>query len=651
MRDVSPTARSIGLVEAVTVGAWVGVTIGTVEVAVIVGRPGATMTGGLLGAVIFAVAGISLLAVSCAGLGVLLRTPMSVAHDAVVRRVSTMTGRGVHLAILVGLLLLGVLAGVIDGLVYRNLYPTPHLLLGLAELGAVGLAGGLVARGAARRWSLRQRRALVVGALSWVSMGLLSLVVVGSWQGLRATMVREGSWISRVAAVIPGETLLDGRAQPLARNDSAARCVWPQPAPVRSSNVPRRLDVLLITVDAVRGDLGGPKIKDTFPETMRRLPHAVVFDRAYAPAPRTVYSSYAMLTGMYPTHLDFVAATTDVNDQIHVLADDHPIMVDPNQWRLRHRYPVHDTNPTLASLLNAEGYETSAIIPDVSLIPASGITREFSNVDQRPYLRNGRRDAVGITSGYSTDAGVDVFQRNLSDGKIGHAARDLVPQFAWIHYLDPHHPYEPDPPATMQSPAPVRYLSEIHRVDREIARLLDAIAASRGLDNTLIIVTGDHGEEFRDHGGLQHGTTLYEELMRVPLVIAPPASTTPSDAGHHVDTPVSLVDLVPTILDLLGVSSTVSFDGRSLAPALGGTDAVLGARPVFLYNTSYTESFDRTVAVVDGDHKLIVREKEQTAELYDLGSDPREQANLVDTRAEMAASLRCLLRAALLDGG
>ena len=173
---------------------------------------------------------------------------------------------------------------------------------------------------------------------------------------------------------------------------------------------------------------------------------------------------------------------------------------------------------------------------------------------------------------------------------------------------------------------------------------------ARGLDHTLVILTGDHGEEFRDHGGRQHGTTLYEELMHVPLVISVPTERGSPASRRHVSTPVTLVDLVPTILDLLGVSSAAAFDGRSLMPALGEAPSALTSRPLFLYNTSYTESFDRTVAVVDGDLKFIVREKERTAELYDLRRDPGERTNLVDASAQVTETMRCLLRAALAGG-
>ena len=642
--------RSGLLLEVVTVGAWVGVVIGLFEVAVIFGRPGASVAGGLVGGVILALAGVSILAVCGVPLAVLLHAPTGALLKAVSRRAHPGIGgrEGLRRALTLGLLLAAGVAGVVDGTAYRNLYPTPHLLLGLAELCAIYVVAASAARGAARRWGRPVRRALVAGALVWVVLGIVSLVVVQSWQGLRATMVREGSWISRVATALPSAPLTGDAAASFDDAGVPEDCAWPSPAVVRSDNDPLRPDVLLITVDAVRGDLGGSKIDETFPETMRRLSRAVVFDRAYAPAPRTVYSSYAMLTGLYPTHLDFVAATTDVEDRIHVLADDHPIMVDPNQWRLRHRYPVHDQHPTLAGLLSAVGYESTAIIPDVGLVPASGITREFSTVDPSPYLRNGRRDAVGITSGYSTDAGIEVFQRWA--GGTDESGQAPSPQLAWIHYLDPHHPYEAAAPATAQSPAPVRYLSEIQRVDREIARLLDVIETARGLDHTLVILTGDHGEEFRDHGGLQHGTTLYEELMHVPLVISVPTERGPPASRRRVSTPVTLVDLVPTILDLLGVSSAAAFDGRSLMPALGEAPSALTSRPLFLYNTSYTESFDRTVAVVDGDLKFIVREKERTAELYDLRRDPGERTNLVDASAQVTDGMRCLLRAALAGG-
>ncbi|MGB1699868.1 MAG: sulfatase, partial [Nannocystaceae bacterium] len=567
-------------------GSWGGMWVGGMEALVNLARPGATFEGGALDRWFTAAVGMTMLAAIFSPICIALFRPARAFVRAVTNFSRTVSwGAGWHLtALCTALIVLGVATGLADGLVYRNLYPTPHLLVGLTGAAAWYLLGVMIWEHRAPYWPPWIHRVLIGGALIWIILGSGAVVSLQHSQSLRATLVREGSWTARIATALPNLAIGETHGVLAGEGDARPRCRWPVAQSVQSPNHSTGYDVLLVTIDALRGDLGGDRLDSTLPQTMRRLRGATVFDRAYAPAPRTVYSSYAMLTGRYPIHLDFVAATTSVDDQIHVLTDDHPIMVDPAKWRLRHRYPVNDQHPTIAGILEEHGYTTAAVVPDVGLLPATGITREFSLVDQSPYLRNGRRDAVGITSGYSSDAAIKFF--STPTGRDSPSS----PRFAWVHYLDPHHPYEANPPATPESAAPERYFSEIQRVDEELARVLDRLEAFGRRSNTLIIITGDHGEEFRDHGGLQHGTTLYDELMRVPLVFDVPDPAAQSRGRRHIATPVSLVDIVPTLLDLLGVSASATLDGRTLAPVLLNRAKTLTERPLLLYNTSYTES-------------------------------------------------------------
>jgi arylsulfatase A-like enzyme len=336
-----------------------------------------------------------------------------------------------------------------------------------------------------------------------------------------------------------------------------------------------------------------------------------------------------MLTGVMPHRLGFVAATTDASDRFIPLDEDDPIMIDPTRWKLRHRYPLGDDTPTLPRLLAPTGYDSAAIVSDVSLLPAAGITREFTEIDTSPYLAVGRRDLGGETSEVTTEAGLAYLDRQPT-------ARPFI---VWLHYRDPHHPYTAYPPVTRHASDFERYRSEIHRVDTALERLVTALRRSGRLASTIVVITGDHGEEFRDHGGQFHGTTLYQELVHVPLLVAVPGGD-----ARVLDQPVSLTDLAPTLLDLVGVTSPSSMDGQSFAGLL--TDEPWMSRPLFAYNTSYTVDMQRQAAVIDGTLKLIEDEGKGTLELFELADDPAEQVNLVDDAPGDAKRLRCLLTAA-----
>jgi arylsulfatase A-like enzyme len=511
-----------------------------------------------------------------------------------------------------GLAVLGALAAVLaDALLYTNLYPDAHALLGIA---AVALVLAAAVAGLRGRWLAAV--AAAGGLLALLAWPLVD-VLLADHHALRHAVVARTGVLGRTVAWL----------WPVRRSDDG-RCVWPPAAHQPGLALAPRASIVLVTIDAFRADHGGERLTETMPGTASRLRDAVRFDRAHAPAPRTTYSTYSMLTGRFPHRLGFVAATTDVDDHFHRLDDDDPIMLDPSKWKLRHRYPLGDATPTLAGMLGAAGWRTAAIVSDVSLLPEAGITREFEWVDTAPYLAVGQRDLGGETSETSTDAGI----------AFAHSVPDDIPLLMWLHYRDPHHPYTADPPVGADASATDRYASELRRVDRALDRLLAELESSGRLQHSIVIVTGDHGEEFHDHGGQFHGTGLYAELIRVPLSIWWPGAT-----ATVLDQPVSLTDLTPTLLDLVGVPPPGELDGQSFAALLAGEPWV--ERPLLAYNTSYTAAAQRQVAVIDGALKLIQDEGRGTLELFDELADPGDRHNLADERRDQLASMRCLLAA------
>jgi arylsulfatase A-like enzyme len=188
--------------------------------------------------------------------------------------------------------------------------------------------------------------------------------------------------------------------------------------------------------------------------------------------------------------------------------------------------------------------------------------------------------------------------------------------FAWVHFMEPHEPYvagkRGDPPFS-------RYLQEIVIVDREIGRILDAVE-KRGLaQRTTLIITGDHGEAFGEHNTNFHATTLYEELLHVPLLVSVPGLQ-----PRRCDELVTLADIGPTVLDLMGLDTPARFLGQSLVPVLLGRPGHF-TRPVVAESGRGLRAF----YFPDG-KKLIVDPRTATTELYDLRQDPGELDNLYD---------------------
>jgi arylsulfatase A-like enzyme len=168
-------------------------------------------------------------------------------------------------------------------------------------------------------------------------------------------------------------------------------------------------------------------------------------------------------------------------------------------------------------------------------------------------------------------------------------------------------------------------------VDEHLGGLLVNVQKRVGLDRTLVVVTADHGEEFGEHGGEFHGATLYEEILRVPLLVAMPGI-----AARRVDAPVSLLDVAPTIVELAGGGRgrLDAADGTSLAGAMRGE--ALEARAVLAETVRYGRG---SRAIVEGGWKLVYEGRARTWELFDLGKDPGEQRVVTDEEPEVMKRL------------
>ena len=372
----------------------------------------------------------------------------------------------------------------------------------------------------------------------------------------------------------------------------------------RSATPPR--NVLLITLDTTRPDHLG-----CYGDAQARTPNldglareGVRFARVYAPAPLTLPSHTSIMTGLYP-------ARHDVRNNGHELSA---------KW------------PTLAAILKARGFATAAFVSSFSVDSRFGLGRGFDVYDDTFDVQ---APLKGANAERRAEATFARFSRWLDGGASGRF-------FAWVHYYDPHLPYDPPSPYREQFAARP-YDGEIAYMDRFVGAVLEALKAKGLLEQTLVVVAGDHGEGFGDKVETGHGIFLYDETLRVPLIFRDPALF---PRPRAVESEVRLIDVAPTILETLGLEAEASaMDGQSLVPWIKGkTKADL---------TSLLESFyprenfgwSELVGLVAGPWKYIQAPR---PELYDLASDPGEKQDVAASSPDKAGELRTKLEQELL---
>ncbi len=207
------------------------------------------------------------------------------------------------------------------------------------------------------------------------------------------------------------------------------------------------------------------------------------------------------------------------------------------------------------------------------------------------------------------------------------------------------HQGEIKPSASVVAQMKMLYDAEIEYTDGFVGEVVASLRNLGLLDKALIVLTSDHGEEFYDHGALGHGSTLYDEVLRVPLII----SGVGVDPAQKIDLPVSTLDIMPTILDLIGNETVRGLSGVSLASHLSQTHDRRRARPERLTPArvlyAETSSKNQLTAVRSGPHKAIYNHTEGTIELYDIHQDPGEHDDIAARNPEIVRRFDALLRA------
>lgn len=362
-------------------------------------------------------------------------------------------------------------------------------------------------------------------------------------------------------------------------------------------------NLLLVTLDTTRADrlvcygyaAGETPVLDSL------AGEGVLCERAFTVAPITLAAHTTMFTGLYPAESGIVT---------------------------NGRGRLHDSIPTLAEVLERQGYDTGAFVASFVLNSKFGLNRGFRTYD----------DEFA-----STEPGSDTMHRQRHGASVVEAALNWLgmkrekPFFCWVHLYDPHAPYMSHTDLFGNKYIDRPYDAEIAYVDRQVGRLVDFLKSSHADDQTLVVVVGDHGEGLGEHVEREHGMTLYDDALHVPLIFRHRGKL---PAKTRVAENVSLVDLSPTFLDLLGLKDPRKTTGQSLKRALAGdakADGVIfGATDVpFLVN-----EWSPLRCWIEGHWKYIRTTK---PELYDLAADPHERRNLLEANPEVARELKARL--------
>jgi tetratricopeptide (TPR) repeat protein len=348
-------------------------------------------------------------------------------------------------------------------------------------------------------------------------------------------------------------------------------------------------NVLLITLDTTRADrLGAYGCRTARTPNLDRLAaEGVLFENAHSSVPLTLPSHSALFTGRYPI---------------------------ANQVRNNGNYFLPEGEVTLAELLRDRGYDTRAVVAAFVLLSKFGVNQGFTvyddSLDTHEMIRN-----------YKSEIPAELVHEKFSSW-LG--ANDGRPFLYWVHFYDPHTPYRPPeefarrfPPGSLG-----QYDAEIAYMDLWVGRVLGSLRERGLLEHTLVVVAGDHGEAFGEHGEQGHGIFCYEEALRVPLIVHAPGRFKP----RRVAARVGLVDVMPTILEALGVKPPPAVQGRSLVPLLGGRAEK--EEPAYYFESLYgleEMNWAPLTGLLRRDYKYVSLPE---AELYDLAADPGEKQNL-----------------------
>jgi arylsulfatase A-like enzyme len=361
-------------------------------------------------------------------------------------------------------------------------------------------------------------------------------------------------------------------------------------------HLPKQPNVVLITIDATRAELGflGYHEHPLSPHLDELAKKSTVFENAYSLASYTSKSLAPMLIGRY-------------GSETH------------RGWLHFNRFTKEDT--FVSERLQRAGVHTVSVQGHWYFFKNYGMERGYDVIDNKATPADQPIEGDRSSNG-------DL----LSDRIIAELERpELATKqfFMWSHYIDPHAEYVPHPEFDFGHHGRELYDGEIAFVDHHLGRVLDALAKLPFADHTIVIITSDHGEAFGEHGLYRHGFEVWEELVRVPLLIYVPGTT-----PRRVSVRRSAIDIVPTILDIFGVASAPpdqkgAFHGVSLLPDVLAPPGYVPAPRIVYVDMPAGPYNDSREAYIEGDMKLITSGNRALG-LFDLKTDPGEKHDLLD---------------------
>ncbi|MBL0193779.1 MAG: sulfatase-like hydrolase/transferase [Myxococcales bacterium] len=471
-----------------------------------------------------------------------------------------------------------------DSFVLPRLYPGFHwacffLLLPASSLlaGAWGGARSEAQGGAPRRWPDRVAYGALALALAFAPLVPRAARAVSRQDNLRLVLLERAPLLGRAvrlaARVAPPEDTNEAPAVPGLATESARALDWTGG------------DVVLLTVDALRADhvTSYGYGRATTPHLDALAARGTRFDRAYCATPHTSYSVTSMLTGKYMKPLLALG--------------------------------VGDDSETWAALLRRYGFRTAGFYPPAvffidearfATFRDSGFGFEYRKVEFAD-----RATRVAQVKSYLSRAPHD------------------KPLFLWVHLFEPHEPYEAHAGHIFgEAGRDVdRYDSEIAEADATVGDISAEVERRR--PGATLLVTADHGEEFGEHGGRYHGTTVYEEQVRVPLVIVGRGVR-----AQVASAPVQTIDLLPTVLSALGIPRPARVRGRDLGAILRDGEVTEAAKRGFAFSET-----DDYALVAEGSERLVCARKVGACTLFDVATDPGQRR---DRGGETPARLRAL---------
>lgn len=472
-----------------------------------------------------------------------------------------------------------------------NDYPAMHLFVAWTAATAIAFS---IARAAPR-----------ARAISWRAVGSrIALGAVCAWavvaapsNAVQLSLARSSSavvapWLARMHAPQASEVEAVSGFDPTWFRSRASH---PPIAPGEYGLLPHDGIVIVMVIDATRADLF------TNPSTTRRLPvlkrfadESIRFSLARTPAPSTTQAVASLMCGRYYSELYWTNKPGR----------------DPQAM-----YPHMDRSVRYPELLTHAGIDTVHVVGLQGLLDSWGIVHGF---EEETFVSMPGGDFAGAER--MIPKAIERLRRQPKGRRL----------YLHMQVADPHAPYNR---GGSQGSEFDRYVAEEGVVDAAFGRLLAAIKELGLEDRTIVVVTADHGEAFGEHGHKFHATAVYEEMVRIPLMIR-----VPHVPPRVIDEPVSLIDVGPTILDLFGLPTPGTFMGQSLAPLLAGRD-VHHDRPIIVDSSRLM----RAIYAHDG-FKLIQDRRKGTLELYDLLRDPGERRNVYAEHPERVAQLKASLQ-------